>query len=83
MIITINEKVSVDFLSNHLTGKVYPWVISWRGRQYRITTVGLHHMVREGRILFHVFSVTDGTTYFKLVFDTDHLTWQLVEVGTE
>lgn len=76
----INESVSADLLSNHLTGKVYPWVIAWRGRRYRINKVGLHHMIREGRTLLHVFSVTDGTTFFKLVFNTEYLTWQLLEI---
>lgn len=76
----INESVSVDLLSNHLTGKVYPWIISWRGRKYRINKVGLHHMIREGRTLLHIFSVTDGTVFFKLVFNTERLQWQLLEV---
>lgn len=77
----INESVSVDLLSNHLTGKVFPWAVSWRGRRYQINKVGLHHMVREGRVLVHIFSVTDGTTYFKLAFNTVHLTWQLLETS--
>lgn len=76
----INESVSVDLLSNHITKKVFPWVVSWRGRKYRITKVGLHHMIREGRVLMHVFSVTDGVIFFKLVFNTEQLTWQLLEI---
>lgn len=77
---TINESVSVDLLSNCLKGKAYPWVIHWRGRRYMITKIGLHHTLREGRTLIHVFSVTDGTTFFKLTFDTETLGWKLLEV---
>jgi hypothetical protein len=77
----INESVSVDLLSNHLTGKVYPWVISWRGRRYQIKTVGQHHMVRKETTLLHIFSVTDGITFFKLVFNTEYLTWHLLEIS--
>ena len=76
----IDESVSVDLLSNHLTHKVIPWVISWRGKQYRIRTVGLHHRIREGRILMHIFSVTDNTVYFKLSFNTETLEWRLLEI---
>ena len=62
-----------------------PWVVYWRGRRYTITKIGLHHIVREGRVLFHIFSVTDGTTFFRLRFDTETLGWKLLEVedGTQ
>ncbi len=76
----INESVSVNLLSNHVKHSVLPWVIYWRGRRYTITKVGLHHTIREGRTLYHMFSVTDGTTFFHLRFDTDTLTWKLIEV---
>jgi hypothetical protein len=75
----INESVSVDLLSNCLKGKAYPWIVHWRGRRYTITKIGLHYIERNGRVLIHVFSVTDGTTYFKLRFDTETLGWKLVE----
>lgn len=77
---TIDESVSVDLLSNHKNGKAYPWVIHWRQNRYMISKVGLHHTMREGRILCHIFSVTDGNTYFKLRFDTETLGWRLLEV---
>ncbi|KKU81172.1 hypothetical protein A2875_00285 [Candidatus Gottesmanbacteria bacterium RIFCSPHIGHO2_01_FULL_46_14] len=78
---TINESVSVNFLFNHLKGTAYPWVIFWRGRRYTITKVGLHHTVRDGRVLFHLYSVTDGTTFFHLRFDTENLSWKLLEIS--
>lgn len=76
----INEAVSVLLSSNHLEGMVSPSVLSWRGRRYRIVKVGLHHTVREGRVLFHYFSVTDGATFFRLRFDTETLEWKLLEI---
>jgi hypothetical protein len=76
----INESVSVDLLSNCLKGKAYPWVVHWRGRRYTIRQIGLHHLERAGRVLYHIFSVTDGTTFFKLRFDTESLGWKLLEV---
>lgn len=76
----IDEFVSVDLLSNHLKGKSYPWVIHWRGARHMITKVGLHHTLRSGRTLYHMFNVTDGNTFFKLRFDTETLGWKLLEV---
>ena len=78
----IDESVSVNLLSNHITGHSYPWVIHWRVNRYMITKVGLHHTFRDGRTLYHVFSVTDGNTYFKLQFNTDTLSWRLLEIDS-
>ena len=79
---TIDESVSVDLVSNSLKSKAYPWMVHWRGRRYTIRQIGLHHTAREGRVLYHYFSVSDGTTYFKLRFDTDTLGWKLLETET-
>lgn len=79
---TIDESVSVDLLSNHIRRYAYPWVIHWRGARHMITKVGLHHTVREGRVLYHLFNVTDGNTFFKLRFDTEALSWRLLEVDS-
>lgn len=80
---TINESVSVILWSNHITNKMAPYSLYWHGKRYLITTVGLHHTERFGRVLTHIFSVTDGTTFFKLKFDTETLGWKLLEVTDE
>ncbi len=79
---TIDETVSVDLLSNTLKRKVYPWVVYWRGRRYTIRQVGLHYTTRIGAVLYHIFSVTDGATYFKLRLDTETLNWKLLEIDS-
>ena len=76
----VNESVSVTLWSNHVTRKVLPYSVYWNGRRYHITTIGLHHTLREGRRLFHIFSVSDGATFFKLLFDSETLGWKLIEV---
>lgn len=76
----IDESVSVNLLSNHIKRSVAPTSVYWHGRRYQITKVGLHHITREGRTLIHIFSVTDGTTGFKLSFDTETLGWKLLEI---
>jgi hypothetical protein len=79
----IDEAVSVDLLSDHGKKSAYPWVINWREKRYRITKVGFHHTIRKGNVLHHIFSVTDGNTFFKLTFDTETLFWRLLEVDHE
>lgn len=74
MIEEINESVSVNLLN------AVPISLSWHGREYMLTQIGLHHTLREGRTLVHIFSATDGNTCFKLRFDTDSLGWKLLEI---
>lgn len=78
----IDEHVSVNLLFNHLKRSVTPTSLYWRSRRYTITKVDLHHFLREGRALVHIFSVSDGTTAFKLKFDSETLFWKLLEVDS-
>jgi hypothetical protein len=78
----IDESVSVNLLSNHLKGTAAPSSLYWRGRRYTLSQMGFHHTERSGRVLVHVFSMTDGTTFFKLRFDTETLGWKLLEIET-
>lgn len=72
----IDEQVSVNLLSSR------PMSMLWRERQYIIIKVGLHHTTREGRTLLHIFSVTDGTTSFKLELNSETLSWKLLEIDS-
>ena len=78
---TLQEKVTVNLVSNCRTGQVLPKYLGWRGRSYTINKTGLHHTYRSGRALIHVFSVTDGNTFFRLELNTDTLLWMLTEVS--
>ena len=78
---TLQEKVTVNLVSNCRTGQVLPKHLGWRGRSYTINKTGLHHTYRSGRALIHVFSVTDGNTFFRLELNTDTLLWTLTEVS--
>ena len=73
MVETIDEQVSVNFC-------ISPTSIVWRGRQYQIIKVGFHHTTHQGRTLFHIFSVTDGASFFKLQLNTETLGWRLMEI---
>ena len=78
---TLQEKVNVTLVSNCKTRQVLPKHLGWRGRSYTINKTGLHHTYRSGRVLIHVFSVTDGTMFFRLELNTETLHWTLNEVS--
>jgi hypothetical protein len=77
----IDAPVSVRLNFDHDTGKSYPRAIIWNNRLYPVLKVGLHHKFREGRTLYHVFSVISNTLFFRLIFDTDSLGWKLEEIS--
>ncbi len=80
---SIDEAVSVQLFSNHLKRSAGPVYLHWRGRRYAITKIGLHHIVKDGSTLFHIYSVTDGMNFFKLSFNTENLQWRLIEISSE
>lgn len=81
MIEVVNEPVSVLALFGNTQAKRRPMAFEWRGRRYKILEVGLHHTVRQGRVLHHIYTVSDGTSDFRLDFDTDSQEWMLAEVS--
>jgi hypothetical protein len=81
MIQTINEKVAVLTIYKPGTGPLTPYKLRWQGRVYRITKIGFHHTVREGRTLFHVLAVASQTLAFRLSLNTETLQWLLEEVS--
>lgn len=71
--LTTPEKVSVWF-------KDYPRLVIWKGRDYKITKLGLHHKYWEGKTLFHIFSVVSDTLFFRLKLDSDNLLWTVEQI---
>lgn len=47
------------------------------GREVTVTELGLRHPLPHGSKTVHVFDVTDGGTDYRLVFDSERLTWRL------
>jgi hypothetical protein len=81
MIQKINSPVSVGVSFDHTKARISPRWVVWDGRLHPVAKIGLHHTFREGRVLFHVFSVASKTIFFKLVLDTETLKWRLEEIS--
>lgn len=80
MIEKVNEFVSVLVVFDSKKKKVIPKRIYWKGRVYKILKVGLHHKYRQGRILFHIFSVSTKGLFFRLKLDTESLFWKVEQI---
>lgn len=72
---TVNEKITVGMVDN------LPKYMIWKGKNYTINQIGLHHHFMEGATLYHVFSVTAGDVFLKLKLNTGNLFWQLEEIN--
>jgi len=81
MIEKINEQISVITIYNRDKGTVLPWKVRWNGRDYTITKLGYHYRVKRGRFTHHIFTVSNATIAFKLLFDTESLYWWVQEVS--
>ncbi len=81
MIQKINESVSVQLIFKSKTKIAYPACFIWRERLYKVKKVGLHHVYRVGKLLFHIFSVTDGNLFFRLSLNSESLHWLLEEIA--
>lgn len=57
-----------------------PKWVKWKNRVYKIEKIGLHHTFREGKTLYHIFSVTSGSLFLRLRFNTENLSWVLEEL---
>lgn len=77
----VNAPVYVNFTFDPEKRKAYPEAVVWNGRTHVITKIGLHHAFRNGRTLYHVFSVESPSLFFKLVLNTDTLHWTLEQIS--
>lgn len=83
MIQKLEIPVSVVCVFNHKTRSFMPKKVLFENKEYLIKKLGYHHTFCEGRTLFHVFSVSNDTMFFKLVFNTQNLSWILEEISDD
>lgn len=81
MIQKLSIPISVQTVYDCKQRTVSPRQIVWKGSPVRISQVGLHHTFRDGRTLFHIFSVTAQGLSFRLKLNTESLFWTLEEIS--
>lgn len=81
MIEKVSVPVSVGIAFDSERRRVIPRWVVWNGRTYPVVKLGLHHTYREGRILYHVFSVAAKAMFFRLILNTENLHWKLEQIS--
>ena len=77
----INERVKILSIYDPQTGKTIPYRMKWRGFVHDIQRVTYYHPERLGRNILHIFHLTDGNLDFKVVLNSETLSWILKEVS--
>lgn len=81
MIEQLHEKIDVLAVYNRLGEIVTIHKLKWQNRVYKITKQVYIYKRREGRNIHHVFHVSNATLHFKILFNTETLSWWLEEVS--
>ncbi len=61
------------------TMRVTPHIMKWKGRRWRLETMGLYHPEKRGNKRLHIFSFSSGETAFRVELDPETLEWRLKE----
>ena len=77
----INQPIEV--IAKFTTDKIVPVKFLWHGREILVKKVNLAYSRFVGRTKFYYFAVSDSSNYFKLQFNTENLSWTLLESYVE
>jgi hypothetical protein len=81
MLNEVFQKVTVISLYDHENSTIKPCKFKWAGSIKTINKIGYYHKRKVGKIIFHVFDVTDGVLAYRLVCNSENLHWMLEEVA--
>lgn len=75
---TIGDKIDVIIVFNSKNKKPYPYKFRWQNRDYLIKKLNYHYKKKENGETTHLFYVNDGKGDFCLKFNTETLSWILI-----
>jgi hypothetical protein len=80
---SVDEEVSVVMAFSAGQKLARPYLVSWQNKDYKVGKIGFHHTVRRGRVLHHIFELTDAdeTLWLRLDLNSENLHWMLEEVS--
>ena len=77
----LDEEVGVIAIYQAGKPNPLPWKVKWKNRYLTFKQVDLCHPVWEGKTLHYIYSVSDGTSYFRFDYNTRSQQWFLKEVS--
>ncbi len=81
MIEKVKAPTSVYSFYDHKTKICTPVFVFWEGIRHKTKTIGYHHSYRSGKTLYHVYSIESDSMFFRLVCNTENLSWEITEVS--
>jgi len=83
MLEKINEEVSVVMYYSAQRKIALPHLIRWKNQDYSVSQIGYHHTVQEGKVLHHIFELTntEANIWFRLNLNTANLHWRLEAIS--
>lgn len=76
--VEILEPINVWVLFQN--AKPHPHLFFWKDRPIKVDKVNLVHTSKDGASLFYHFSVSSGSNFYRLRFDTKNMKWFLEAV---
>jgi hypothetical protein len=61
--------------------RCFPKRMEFDGTVVNFTETGLWHPTKKGQRMVHIFDMSDGQADYRLEFDAESLSWQLVSVA--
>ena len=77
----IEEPVGVIAIYQAGKPNPLPWKVKWKQRYFTFRQVDLCHPVWEGKTLHYIYSLSNGTSYFRLDYNTYSQHWLLMEIN--
>ena len=75
-------KEPVKVIASFAPKKVAVHYFSWRGKTYRVNSVNLFHIEKDGNKKIYHFAVSAHGNAYQLAFDPVTLEWELKDVVT-
>jgi hypothetical protein len=80
--IVINQEVTISsvYFKNKEQIETYPKQMEFGGETYTFLNSGWRYLVHKGQEVVKIFSVTDGTSDYRLKLDPSESHWTLLEI---
>jgi len=73
------SRETVKVLASFDLSSLKIYFFSWRNRTYKVESMNMFHISRDGDRRYYHFAVSSGPNSYELVFDPSRLRWQLGE----
>ena len=80
--VVVNQEVTVSsvYFKNKSQLETFPKQMEYNGETYTFLNSGWRYLVHKGKEIVRIFSVTDGTSDYRLKLDASESHWTLLEI---